>query len=288
MKVVESICRVRAAVAAARTAGAGSVALVPTMGALHDGHYSLIDEARSTGDFVVVSIFVNPTQFGPNEDLDSYPRTLDADLAGCAARGADLVFTPSVAEMYPEGAATTVHVARLSDGMCGASRKGHFDGVCTVVAKLLNIVRPDVACFGAKDYQQVAIIRRMVADLDMPVGILVCPTVREADGLAMSSRNARLSGTERAEAAELHAALQLGKRMIAEGARDATDIRTAMADHLAERAPSGQQEYVEIIDPDRLTNVEEISDSVVIALAVRFPSARLIDNIRVDPSRSRI
>lgn len=161
MKVARSICEMRAAVAAARRAGAARVALVPTMGALHEGHYSLIGAARGGCDFVVVSIFVNPAQFGPGEDLRKYPRTLEADLAGCEARGADAVFAPTVEQMYPEGAATTVHVAGPSEGLCGALRPGHFDGVCTVVSKLFNIVHPDVAYFGAKDYQQAVLVRRM-------------------------------------------------------------------------------------------------------------------------------
>jgi len=281
MKVVEGIGEVRAAVAAARAAGAGEVGFVPTMGALHAGHYSLIDAAGAGGDFVVVSIFVNPTQFDSGEDLDRYPRTLAADLAGCAARGVDLVFTPGAEEMYPSGAATTVHVAGLTDRLCGASRPGHFDGVCTVVSKLLNIVRPDAAYFGEKDYQQAAVVRQMAADLNMPVRIVVGPTVREPDGLAMSSRNARLSPSERAQAAALYEALQMGAEMVLDG-RGPGEVRGAMRRRLAERAPSGEVDYVEMIDPEGLERVEEIGDSVLIALAVRFPSARLIDNIRVD------
>jgi len=223
---------------------------VPTMGSLHEGHYALIDAARRECDFVVVSIFVNPTQFGPGEDYERYPRPLEADLAGCESHGVDAVFAPSADAMYAPGFATTVHVEGLTTGLCGRSRPGHFDGVTTVVAKLLNIVLPDVAYFGAKDYQQAAVVRRMAADLNMPLRVEVCPTVREADGLAMSSRNAYLTAEE------------------------------------ARRAPLGRIDYVEIVDPDSLQNVQTIDGPVVAALAVRFPSARLIDNMRIDPPGS--
>ena len=283
MKVAGTIDEIRSAVAEARRAGAETVGFVPTMGALHDGHYSLIGAAGGECDFVVVSIFVNPTQFGPGEDLRTYPRPLEADLAGCRARGVDAVFVPQVEEMYPAGAVTTVRVAGLTAGLCGASRPGHFDGVCTVVAKLFNIVTPDVAYFGAKDYQQAVVVRRMVRDLDMPVRVQACPTVREADGLAMSSRNANLSPEERRQALALVESLRLARRLVEGGTRSAADVLQAMRRHLAERAPSGQVDYVEIVDPDSLEGVDEISCPVVAAAALRFPSAGLIDNMLLTP-----
>ena len=286
MKVAGTIDEIRSAVAEARLAGSRTVGLVPTMGALHEGHYSLIDAAREGCDFVVVSIFVNPAQFGPGEDLQTYPRPLEADLAGCRARGADAAFVPQVEEMCPPGAVTTVHVAGLTDRLCGASRPGHFDGVCTVVAKLFNTVAPDVAYFGAKDYQQAVVVRRMVRDLDMPVRIEVCPTVREADGLAVSSRNVRLSAEERAEAVALAESLRLAQKMVEAGARGAAEVLEAMRRQLDERAPCGQVDYVQVVDSESLQDVEEITASVVAAVAVRFASVRLIDNMLLTPPRS--
>ncbi|KPK80666.1 MAG: pantoate--beta-alanine ligase, partial [Phycisphaerae bacterium SM23_33] len=259
---------------------------VPTMGSLHEGHYALIDAARRECDFVVVSIFVNPTQFGPGEDYERYPRPLEADLAGCESHGVDAVFAPSADAMYAPGFATTVHVEGLTTGLCGRSRPGHFDGVTTVVAKLLNIVLPDVAYFGAKDYQQAAVVRRMAADLNMPLRVEVCPTVREADGLAMSSRNAYLTAEERAQAPALVESLRLARRLVAEGRRDAAELADQMRRAIARRAPLGRIDYVEIVDPDSLQNVQTIDGPVVAALAVRFPSARLIDNMRIDPPGS--
>ena len=284
MKVSKTVREVRSAVADARRAGARSVGFVPTMGALHPGHYSLIDAARRGCDFVVVSIFVNPTQFAPDEDYRRYPRTIEADLAGCEAHGVDAVFAPAAEEMYGAGSCTTVHVSGPAEGMEGGCRPGHFDGVCTVVAKLFNIVAPDVAYFGAKDYQQAAVVRRMAADLDLPPRIEVCPTVREPDGLAMSSRNAYLSPEERRQAPALLAALRLGERLLREGRADACDLADAMRRHIAENAPLASVDYVEIVDPVTLASVQTIRGAVVAALAVRFPSVRLIDNMRMDPS----
>ena len=271
--------------AEARSAGK-QVGFVPTMGALHAGHFSLIEAARRECSFVVVSIFVNPTQFGPKEDLSKYPRPLEADLAGCRKHGADAVFVPSAEQMYPHGpgsVTTSVRVSGLSEHLCGASRKGHFDGVCLVVAKLFNIVAPDVAYFGAKDYQQSAVVRRMAADLDMPLEIKVCPTVREPDGLAMSSRNVYLSPAERAQATGLSQGLKLAAELVAQGQRDCSQVIQAVADHLSSAAPLGKAEYIEIIDPDSLAIVRQITAPVVMALAVKFPSARLIDNMLLTP-----
>ncbi len=281
MKVVKTVAEMRRLVADAR-GGAKQIGLVPTMGALHEGHYSLMDAARRECDFVVVSIFVNPTQFAPNEDYRRYPRPLEGDLAWCESRGIDAVFTPSADEMYPVGFATTVSVAGLSESMEGRHRQGHFDGVCTVVAKLFNIVAPDVAYFGAKDYQQAAVIRKMVADLDLPLRVKVCPTVRESCGLAMSSRNAYLGDEERLQAAALFESLRLAERLIREGSRQAGDVSAAVRRHLSQKAPLGEIDYIEIVNPDSLEVVEIIESDVVVALAVRFPSARLIDNMLVE------
>jgi len=287
MNVARTVEAIRSFVAGARRAGGGPVGLVPTMGALHAGHYSLIDAARRQCRAVVVSLFVNPTQFGPREDFREYPRPIESDLAGCEAHGVDAVFHPSVEAMYPGGHATAVHVGRPAERLCGASRPGHFDGVCTVVAKLFHIVGPDAAYFGQKDYQQTVVVRRMAADLDMPVRIVVCPTVREADGLAMSSRNAYLSDAERSQAVALVESLRLGRRQVEQGRRRASDVAAAMREHLARRAPAGRIDYVEIVDPDTLEGVESIDGPAVAAVAVQFASARLIDNMRVDaPARS--
>ncbi len=282
MKVAKTIDDIRRLVADARVGGAGLVGLVPTMGALHEGHFSLIDAAAGECDFVVVSIFVNPTQFAPNEDYRSYPRPVKNDLSGCESHGVGAVFAPSAGEMYPDGFAAAVSVSGLTETMEGNCRLGHFGGVCTVVAKLFNIVGPDVAYFGAKDYQQAAVIRKMVADLDMPLRIAVCPTVREADGLAMSSRNAYLDDDERTQSPVLYESLQLAERLIREGERNAASVIESVRSLLADNAPLGKADYVAIVDPDNLAAVEEIKGDVVVALAVKFPSARLIDNMRVD------
>ncbi len=287
MNTAKTIAEIRRLVADARSGGVVCVGLVPTMGALHKGHYSLIDAACGECDFVAVSIFVNPTQFGPNEDYRRYPRPIDDDVAGCVSHGVDAVFAPRAEEMYPDGFATTVSVAGPTGPMEGRCRPGHFDGVCTVVAKLFNIVAPDVACFGAKDYQQVTVIKRMAADLDMPLRIKVCPTVREADGLAMSSRNVCLGDEERAQAAALYESLRLSERLIREGLSRAEEVIETARRHLAEKAPLGKADYIEIVDPDSLETVDTIEKDVVIALAVKFPSARLIDNIRVDMTEQR-
>jgi len=262
--------------------GSDQIGFVPTMGALHAGHFSLIDTARKQCGFVVVSIFVNPTQFGPNEDYNRYPRPIEQDLAGCESHGVDLVFVPTVEQMYPAGFSTTVRVSGVTEMMEGQFRPGHFDGVCTVVAKLFSIIGADVAYFGAKDYQQAVVIKRMVADLNLPVRIVVCPTIRERDGLAISSRNAYLDKHERAQASSLYESLQLAEELIHNGQRNAKEIIRAVRRHLAEHAPLGKIDYVAVVDPESLQAVDEIEDDVVIALGVRFPSARLIDNIRVD------
>jgi pantoate--beta-alanine ligase len=281
MEVVKTIAEVRRAVAGARKAGR-TVGLVPTMGNLHEGHLRLIDAARGECSFAAVSIFVNPTQFGPSEDYANYPRTPEADLAACRARGADLVFAPEAAEMYRPDARTEVRVRGLGEVLCGASRPGHFAGVTTVVAKLLNIVQPDAAFFGAKDFQQTVVIRRLVEDLDIPVRIVVCPTVRESDGLALSSRNSYLSAEERRQAPALFEALACAEEMVRRGGAKAADVAAAIREALAARAPAGSVEYVKIVDPRTLADVELARPPALVALAVRFGRTRLIDNVLVE------
>ena len=278
MNVIHTIEDVRSAITSARRAGR-SVGFVPTMGNLHEGHFSLIAAAHDGCDFVVVSVFVNPTQFGPGEDYESYPRTLDADATGCENRGVDVVFAPSAAEMYPEGFATTVHVSGVSETLCGACRPGHFDGVCTVVAKLFGIVMPDRAYFGAKDYQQSVVIRRMAMDLNWPVEIEVCPTVREPDGLAMSSRNQYLSPAARQQAGGVQAALQAAGSRVRGGAGEA---EATLHDEIAARVPDGQIDYAVVRDAETLGPVTGQTRSALLALAVKLDGARLIDNIVVD------
>jgi len=276
---IETIAGLRAELDAARARGA-SIGFVPTMGALHEGHLALIRAARERDDVVVVSIFVNPTQFNASEDLQKYPRDLARDLALAEGAGADLVFAPPAGEMYLPGASTWVDVEGLTEGLCGAARPGHFRGVCTVVTKLFNIVGPHRAYFGEKDAQQLAVIKRMVRDLDMRVEIVPCATVREPDGLAMSSRNVRLSPAERAQAPVLYRALTAARLAIENGERDAerpkADICAALAD-----ADLATIDYVEIVDADSLEPVTTVDRPCLIALAVFFGDVRLIDNITV-------
>ena len=274
---VERIEEVRRRVGEARGKGL-RIGLVPTMGALHEGHASLLGRARAEMGLVVVSLFVNPTQFGPGEDFREYPRPLEKDLEVCRREGADLVFTPTAAEMYPAGLATTVRVAGMSEKMCGAFRPGHFDGVCTVVAKLLGIVQPDVAYFGEKDAQQLAIVRRMAADLNLPVEIRSCPLVREADGLALSSRNAYLSQAERRQALEISRALAEARRAILAGDRDAARIGDGVRRRLAGAEGIGL-DYVAVVDPDTLEDLERIGEKALVAAAARVGKTRLIDNV---------
>jgi pantoate--beta-alanine ligase len=247
------------------------------MGALHAGHVSLMERAREECGFVVATIFVNPTQFGPGEDFTRYPRTLDADLELCRRAGVDLVFTPDTSAMYGPDAQTSVQVTKLSRLLEGAHRPGHFDGVCTIVLKLFQITEPDRAYFGQKDYQQQLIIRRMVQDLDLPVNIVTCPIVREPDGLAMSSRNRYLSATERALAAELWQALELAARLAGTPGVPATDISMKMAGHLS--AQEGiELQYAMLVDPQSLEPVHDRPETAVALIAARVGSTRLIDN----------
>jgi len=278
MKIVETIRQVRQIIALQKKQGK-RVGFVPTMGALHQGHLSLIRLARKHSDFVVVSIFVNPTQFGPKEDFKKYPRNPKKDAALCKSAGADLIFAPVPEEIYPKGFSTYVNVENLTQGLCGASRPGHFKGVTTVVAKLFNIVQPDAAVFGQKDAQQLTVIRRMTADLDLPIKIIGAPIVREPDGLAMSSRNAYLTLEERAEAPTLYRSLQLAGNMIKSGKRQADSVKREMAKLLYRDAPLGEIDYIEIVDNETLRPVKQIKQNTLIALAVKLPNARLIDNL---------
>src|SRR5579864_1751727 len=261
----------------ARDAGK-ALALVPTMGALHEGHLSLVRAARAARDVVAVSIFVNPTQFGPNEDLAKYPRSFERDCEMLAREGAEFVFAPSVEEMYPTGAVTWVTVEELSGKLDGRSRPGHFRGVTTVVAKLFHIVEPDRAFFGQKDAAQVAIIRRMVRDLNLPVEIVVCPIVRETDGLALSSRNAYLDAGQRKQALVLHRSLMRVQHMAEAGERQATALIAAGRQVLGEE-PSIRLDYFEIVNPDTLDPLNEVSPGALIAVAAYVGTTRLIDNI---------
>ena len=274
--IAATIAEVRAAVAAVRAAGK-SVGFVPTMGALHEGHAALVRAARQVSGFVVVSIFVNPTQFGPNEDFTRYPRTLDADRMLCEAAGADLIFAPSAAEVYPKGCAAFVEVPGLQDVLEGPSRPGHFRGVCTVVLKLFNIVCPDVAHFGAKDYQQARVIVAMVRDLNVPVEVRVEPTVREPDGLAMSSRNRYLTPEQRAVAPGIYRALQAIRSRALAGEADVARLE---ADLLAELAaiPGARVDYARIADADTLRPLAQLDRPAVAAVAVFLGTTRLIDN----------
>ena len=258
------------------------VGLVPTMGFLHEGHLSLIKRAREENDLVVVSLFVNPTQFGPGEDLESYPRDLKKDADLCAAEGADILFAPDAGEMYFEDYGTYVEVSGdLTKGLCGKSRPTHFRGVTSVVSKLFNIVNPDRAYFGQKDAQQVAVIKRMVRDLNFDVEIVVCPIVREADGLAKSSRNIYLSEAERKAALVLNRSLRAASESISSGERNGNEIK-AMIEKMIRQEPLSDIDYVEVVDAENIKPIEKLKGSVLVALAVRFGKARLIDNIRLE------
>lgn len=274
-----SIPAIRRAIAAARAEGK-VIGLVPTMGALHDGHLSLIRRARTECGFVVVWIFVNPTQFGPHEDLDRYPRDLERDRMLATQAGADVIFNPNVGDIYMPDHSTWVEVEHLGDGLCGASRPGHFRGVCTVVAKFFNICAPDRAYFGQKDAQQLAIIRRMVRDLNFPVEVIACPIVREADGLAMSSRNVYLTPEERRQATVLNRSLREVERLVAAGEKDVAKLEQAMRVVLAS-APLAQVDYASIVDAHDLQPVATIEGECLVAVAVKFGSTRLIDNTTI-------
>lgn len=276
MDIIRTVEGMRERVSAARRKGQ-RIGFVPTMGYLHEGHMSLVRTARERSDVVVVSIFVNPTQFLPGEDLARYPRDFERDRGLCEREGVAVIFAPGPEGMYTAGHSVFVDEQKLAAGLCGASRPGHFRGVLTVVAKLFNIVQPDVAVFGQKDAQQARLIQRMVEDLNFPVEIVIGPIVREPDGLAMSSRNKYLSAGERQDALCLVQSLGLARDLYGRGVRDAAGIREAMAAHIA-RFPSASVDYIEAVDYDTLTPVNDLRGKVLIALAVRVGKTRLIDN----------
>jgi pantoate--beta-alanine ligase len=254
-----------------------SVGFVPTMGALHEGHESLIKRAVDENDKVIVSVFVNPTQFGPNEDYDSYPRNINKDLDLCINAGAAVVFNPEPSEMYYNDKSTSVSVSGLTSVLCGAKRPGHFDGVCLVVSKFLNIVTPDKAYFGEKDAQQVAVIKRMVRDLNIDAEIVACPIIREKDGLAKSSRNTYLSKEERKAALVLSRSLEIAKDALKKGERNAIKIKEAIIGELSSE-PLAKIDYVEIVDSNSLESIETIERNILIPIAVYIGKTRLIDN----------
>jgi len=280
MKVVRTVAELREALAPARRDGT-KVGLVPTMGAFHEGHLSLMRAARAECDTVVVSLFVNPSQFGQGEDFENYPRDLDADISLAGREGVDLLLLPSLREVYPPGFSTTVEVAGLTNTLCGApgSRGAdHFRGVTTVVTKLLNMCQPDVAYFGAKDFQQARVIEQLVRDLDMPVRIEICPIVRDHDGLALSSRNAYLSDIERRRALSIKRALDAAEHAIHTGVTSVSEVASAARDEL--ESAGVEPEYVEVVAVGDLSPLEEIGDEeVLVAIAARVGKARLIDNV---------
>jgi pantoate--beta-alanine ligase len=283
MEVAKTIESIRSLVQAARSRGR-KVGLVPTMGALHIGHISLIEAAAKTCDFVVVSIFVNPTQFGAGEDLEKYPRPLKDDLEICRKAGVDIVFAPTPEQIYPGENLAWVNVEKLTEPLCGQFRSVHFRGVTTVCAKLFNIVAPDIAFFGQKDAQQAIVIKRMVADLNMPLEIVICPTVREPDGLAVSSRNQYLSAEQRKDAAYVYKSLQKCRQMIDAAITDTEKIVAEMREVL-QQASSIKIEYVSIVDAETLDNIDRVAGKVLAAVAVGIGPARLIDNILVDAGK---
>jgi pantoate--beta-alanine ligase len=279
MQVLISVAEVRGV----RQQWRASIGLVPTMGFLHEGHLSLVRAARQQNDCVFVSIFVNPTQFGPNEDLSSYPRDMQRDLELLRAEGVDYVFAPSPEEMYPEGFGTSVDVGDVSLPLEGAARPGHFRGVATVVLKLLNIVQPTRAYFGRKDAQQLVVIRRLVRDLDLPVEVVAMPTIREPDGLALSSRNSYLDPAQRQAAVVLHAALELAQEMWTRGARDVAQFKKRITE-VIEGEELAKLEYVSIADPQTLQELERIQGPALVSMAVRIGRTRLIDNVTLGES----
>ncbi|MFA4044031.1 MAG: hypothetical protein HZRFUVUK_000814 [Candidatus Fervidibacterota bacterium] len=277
MKVITSVSEMQECAMKLRSEGK-VIGFVPTMGYFHEGHLSLMRRARNECDIVVVSIFVNPIQFGPGEDYERYPRDVERDLKMAEGVGVDIVFCPSVEEMYPEGYATYVNVERLTEGLCGAFRPGHFRGVTTVVTKLFNIVMPHKAYFGEKDYQQLVVIKRMVKDLNFPIEIVPCPTIRESDGLAMSSRNVYLSQEEREAALSLYRSLMTAKVLFEKGERNASVLRKVVEEGLCS-SELVKPQYVEVVDAETLEPIERIERDAVIAVAAFVGKARLIDNV---------
>lgn len=283
MKVIKTVAEMQQYANEARLAGK-KIGLVPTMGYLHEGHMSLVDKARFENSVVVVSIFVNPTQFAPNEDLAAYPKDFEADRKKCQEASVDVIFYPDEKEMYPNIHLTWVDVDVITKKLCGKTRPTHFRGVATVVAKLFNIIKPNKAYFGQKDYQQSLVIIKMVKDLNFDVKIVTCPIVREKDGLAMSSRNKYLSSDERKEAVVLYQSLERAKWIITEGEKRAATIKFEMKQMI--QKTSGEIEYIEVLNAKNLDNLDIIKGKVLVALAVKFGKARLIDNIVIDTDMS--
>ena len=277
MKVYKSISSLIKKVMEVKKQGY-KIGLVPTMGFLHEGHMSLIREARKDTDYVIVSIFVNPAQFGPKEDFKRYPRAIKRDIMLCEKEGADIIFTPEAKEMYPKGYATYVNVEKITDKLCGASRPGHFQGVSTVVAKLFNITMPDIAYFGQKDAQQAIVIKRMAGDLNMSVEIKVMPIVREKDGLAMSSRNVYLNRKERSQARSIYKSLKSAKELFNDGERDSKKIINKIK-QIINNQPDAKIDYAAIVDAKDIREIKKISGKALAAVAVKVGKTRLIDNI---------
>ena len=281
MQIVRAASDMQAIALALRAQGR-RIGVVPTMGYLHEGHLSLVRLAKRHTDTVVVTLFVNPTQFGPGEDLAAYPRDFERDRDLCASAGADLIFAPEPADIYPPGYSTYVNEEALTGGLCGLSRPGHFRGVCTVVAKLYNICLPHVAVFGEKDAQQLRVLRRMTRDLNFPIEVLPGPIVREPDGLAMSSRNKYLTPDERRECTVLRRSLDLALRRVAEGLRDGPALEREVRDFIS-ASPLARIDYVELVDDETLLPVTALERPAVLALAVHFGRARLLDNVLLKP-----
>lgn len=280
MQTIQSVNEMQSHAIGLRSSGR-LIGLVPTMGSLHEGHLALIDIAKERADKVIVSIFVNPTQFGPSEDYDKYPRVLEEDLEKCRARGVDIVFNPSVSEMYPKGYSTYVEEEHISAGLCGISRPHHFRGVTTVCLKLFNIARPDLAIFGQKDAQQCAVIKKMVTDLNLPTEILVGPTVREPDGLALSSRNAYLTEVQRQDALSISKALHIAKKMVEEGTRSVDRIVAEITHHLSLHRRV-RVIYVHVVDKETMAHATEIlPGKQIVTVAAWVDQTRLIDNIEL-------
>ncbi|PLX69798.1 MAG: pantoate--beta-alanine ligase [Denitrovibrio sp.] len=276
MNIIENIKDTKAEIK--RLKGAGkSIGMVPTMGFLHEGHMSLVNKSVSENDVTVVSIFVNPTQFGPNEDLEAYPRDFDRDRDMLNKAGADIIFFPTPTDIYPENYLTTIKLTGVTENLCGLSRPGHFDGVSTIVCKLFNIMSPDRAYFGSKDYQQLQVIKSMVRDLNMDVEVIGMPIIREADGLALSSRNVYLKDEERGAALSLSKSFNLVESLIKDGERDAKAIRNKVIDFIHSHANTNV-DYVELVHPEMISSLETIDGDFVLALAVKVGKARLIDN----------
>jgi pantoate--beta-alanine ligase len=280
MQTIQSVHEMQSLAIGMRSSGR-LIGLVPTMGSLHEGHLSLIDIAKERADKVIVSIFVNPTQFGPSEDFDKYPRVLEADLEKCRERGADIVFNPSIAEMYPDGYSTYVNEEHVSAGLCGISRPNHFRGVTTVCLKLFNITRPDIAVFGQKDAQQCAVLKKMVSDLNIPAEIVIGPTLRDDDGMATSSRNEYLTGAQREEALSISKSLQIAGKMVDSGTRSVDRIVAEVTHHLS-LSRRIRVIYVQIVDRDTMEPAREIVPGRhLLCVAVWLDQTRLIDNIEL-------